>query len=55
MDEHSRAEAAIRRLIDASELPEPDDVRYRDADAVLIWHEPKLAVSVDLQKAGAPS
>jgi len=52
MDERKQAEAAVRRLIDASDLPEPDDVEYRDRDAVLIWHEPKLAVAVDLEKAG---
>jgi len=53
MDERKQAEAAVRRLIDASELPEPDDVQYRDHNAVLIWHEPELAVAVDLQTTAA--
>ena len=30
MDDHQQAEAAIRRLIEASDLPEPDAVEYRD-------------------------
>ena len=53
MDERKQAEAAMRRLIEASDLPDPDDVEYRDRNAVLIWHEPKLAVAVDLEKAAA--
>ena len=53
MDEQDRAEAAIRRRIEDSELPEPDEIVYRETDVVLVWHEHKLAVGVDLEKAAA--
>jgi hypothetical protein len=48
---HHEAEAAFRRLIDDGEFAEPDEVRYDDDSVVFLWHEPKLAVVVDLEDA----
>jgi hypothetical protein len=49
---HQDAEAAFRRLIDDGEFAEPDEVQYEDASVVFLWHEPKLAVVVDLDDPG---
>ncbi|MEA2177321.1 MAG: hypothetical protein QOG77_618 [Solirubrobacteraceae bacterium] len=45
---HHQAEAAFRRLIYDGQFAEPDEVQYEDASVVFLWHEPQLAVIVDL-------
>jgi hypothetical protein len=46
---HHEAEVAFRRLIDDGQFAEPDEVQYEEASVVFLWHEPRLAVVVDLQ------
>jgi hypothetical protein len=46
--EHEAAEGAMRELLSESGLPPPDEVEYRDRSIVLLWHEMKLAVVVEL-------
>jgi hypothetical protein len=45
---HIQAEADFRRLIASNDLPEPDEVEYTRGSVYFLWHEPKLAVAVDL-------
>ena len=40
----------MRELLTGEGLPQPDEVEYRDASIVLLWHETKLAVVVDLDE-----
>jgi hypothetical protein len=49
---HQQAEAAFRTLIEDSEIAEPDEVQYTDDSVVFLWHEPQLAVVVDLDDPG---
>jgi hypothetical protein len=49
-----RAEAAMRALLANEDLPEPDEVE-QDLDSeeiVLLWHEPKVAVVIELWDDG---
>jgi hypothetical protein len=48
---HADAERRMRELIEQAGLPEPEEVRYEfDPDeVVLMWHEPRFAVVVDLE------
>ncbi|MDT7561329.1 MAG: hypothetical protein QOI68_5811 [Pseudonocardiales bacterium] len=46
--EHEAAETAMRDLLSEGGLPAPDEVEYRERSIVLLWHETKLAVVVDL-------
>ncbi len=48
---HRAAEAGFRRLLAAGGLPQPDAVEVRADGLVFLWHEPKLAVVVDLDAA----
>jgi hypothetical protein len=46
------AEQAVRRLLRANDLPEPDEIRdHEDGGIVCLWHGPKAAVIVDLEPA----
>lgn len=45
---HRQAEAAFRRMIASNDLPEPDEVDYTRGSVYFLWHEPKLAVAVEL-------
>lgn len=49
--DHHDAEQQMRELVREAGLPEPDEARYGfDPDeVVLLWHERKLAVAVDLE------
>jgi hypothetical protein len=38
----------MREIIERSGLPEPDDVEYEADGVVLLWHDARLAVIVDL-------
>jgi hypothetical protein len=46
--QHQAAERSLRELLPRTGLPQPDEVEYRDASVVFLWHETKLAVVVDL-------
>jgi hypothetical protein len=46
--EHEAAERAMRELLPSAGLPPPDEVEYREASVVFLWHETKLAVVIDL-------
>jgi hypothetical protein len=46
--EHEAAEQAMRELLEGQGLPQPDEVEYRETSIVLLWHETKLAVVIDL-------
>jgi hypothetical protein len=43
-----KVEQAVRQLLEREQLPEPDDVEHRETSIVLLWHEQRLAVVVDL-------
>jgi hypothetical protein len=48
------AERAMRRLLREHDLPEPDDVLdHEDGGIVCLWHEPKVAIVVDLEPKAA--
>jgi len=51
---HAEAEERMRELIASGGLAEPDEVRYEfDPDEVVfVWHQPRLAVIVELEEAG---
>lgn len=47
------AERAMRRLLRDNDLPEPDEIHdHEDGGIVCLWHEPKVAVVVDLEAGG---
>jgi hypothetical protein len=55
-DEPSReqAERAMRQLLADHDLPEPDEILdHEDGGIVCLWHEPKVAVVVDLDPRAA--
>jgi hypothetical protein len=45
---HRRAEDDFRRLLSDGDFLPPDDVQYDEASIIFRWHEPKLAVVLDL-------
>jgi len=48
------AERAMRRLLREHDLPQPDEVLdHEDGGIVCLWHEPKVAVVVDLEPRAA--
>jgi hypothetical protein len=48
------AERAMRHLLREHELPEPDEILdHEDGGIVCLWHEPKLAIVVDLEPRAA--
>jgi hypothetical protein len=52
---HREAEARFRELLEAGELPGPDEVGYEPESVVFYWNEPKLAVVVDFEEPGSSS
>jgi len=46
--QHRHAESRFRELLAGADVPEPDDVEYQPGSVVFLWHEPKVAVFVDL-------
>lgn len=46
--QHLAAERALRELLPQADLPQPDEVEYREESVVFLWHEQKLAVFIDL-------
>jgi hypothetical protein len=50
----AEAESAMRRLLRDHDLPEPDEVLdHEDGGIVCLWHEPKVAIVVDLESRAA--
>ena len=45
---HREAEAAFRSLLEDGGLPQPDAVEVSPDGLLFLWHEPKLAVALDL-------
>jgi hypothetical protein len=43
------AEHAMRRLLREHDLPEPDDILDHEDGIVCLWHEPKVAIIVELE------
>jgi len=43
-----KVDQTMRRLLEREQLPEPDEVEHRENSIVLLWHEQRLAVVVDL-------
>jgi hypothetical protein len=43
------AERAMRRLLRDHDLPEPDDILDHEDGIVCLWHEPKVAIIVELE------
>jgi hypothetical protein len=49
-----QAERAMRQLLADHDLPEPDEILdHDDGGIVCLWHEPKVAVVVDLEPGAA--
>jgi hypothetical protein len=44
----AEAEAHLRRLLEESGMPQPDEVEHRPAELVLLYHEEKLAFTFEL-------
>ena len=42
------ADARMRDLLDAGDLPQPDQVEYREDEVVFMWNEPKAAVVLEV-------
>ena len=42
----------MRELLTGEGLPQPDEVEYREESIVLLWHDTKLAVVIDLDEEG---
>jgi hypothetical protein len=49
---HEAAERDMRELLEDSALPQPDEVEYRERSVLMLWHETKLAVVIDLDDDG---
>jgi hypothetical protein len=39
----------VHALLERERLPAPDEVEHRENSIVLLWHDQKLAVVVDLE------
>jgi hypothetical protein len=46
---HQEAETRFRELLDSADLAGPDEVGYEPDSVVFYWHEPTVAVFVDLE------
>jgi hypothetical protein len=47
------AEHAMRRLLQEHDLPEPDDILDHEDGIMCLWHEPKVAIIVELEPRAA--
>jgi hypothetical protein len=48
------AERAMRRLLRDHDLPEPDEILdHKEGGIVCLWHEPKVAIIVELEPRAA--
>ena len=53
-EDRDAAERAMRRLLQEHDLPEPDEILdHEDGGIVCLWHEPKVAIVVDLEPRAA--
>ena len=53
-EDRDAAERAMRRLLQEHDLPEPDDILdHEDGGIVCLWHEPKVAIVVELEPRAA--
>src|SRR5690242_6018512 len=43
----AEAEAHVRRLLEANDMPQPDEVQHRPAELVLLYHEQKVAFTFE--------
>ncbi|MGH2969776.1 MAG: hypothetical protein ACRDK0_12040 [Solirubrobacteraceae bacterium] len=50
LHKHREIEAHFRQLVDEAALPEPDDVEYEPDSVIFYWHQPKVAIFVDLDR-----
>jgi hypothetical protein len=50
---HRLAETQFRQLVGQAKLAAPDDVEFTRTSLVFRWHEPKLAVIVELDDSAA--
>lgn len=50
MRDRGEAERDVRRLLESQGLPAPDEVEHRESEIVLLWHESKLALVIDLDE-----
>ena len=44
----AEAEAHLRQLLTDNDMPQPDEVLHHPAEVVFLFHEKKLAVTVEL-------
>jgi hypothetical protein len=44
----AEAEAHLRQLLADNDMPQPDEVLHHPAEVVFLFHEKKLAVTVEL-------
>ncbi|HEX6461468.1 MAG TPA: hypothetical protein VF032_21330 [Thermoleophilaceae bacterium] len=44
----TEAEAHLRQLLTDNDMPQPDEVLHHPAEVVFLFHEQKLAVTVEL-------
>jgi hypothetical protein len=51
--DRDEAERAMRRLLREHDLPEPDDILDHEDGIVCLWHEPKVAIIVELEPRAA--
>jgi hypothetical protein len=52
--DHADVEARMRALIEDAGIAPPDAVEHAPSSVVLLWHEQRLAVVVDLDEEGEP-
>jgi hypothetical protein len=50
---HQEIEARFRELVEQADLPAPDAVEYEPDSVMFLWHGPKVAVAVDLERPDA--
>ena len=48
--DHEAAERDMRELLEHSGLAQPDEVEYRERSILMLWHETKVAVAIDLDE-----
>jgi hypothetical protein len=44
----AEAEARVRQLLTDNDMPQPDEVLHHPAEVVFLFHEKKLALTVEL-------
>jgi hypothetical protein len=44
------AERLMRRLLRDNDLPQPDEILPHEDGILCLWHEPKVAVVIDLEE-----